>query len=162
MADTRVQHQVENWVRGHLNEVLAESFSLRSVALMSGGQFEFDLVNADGSLVGCISTSGLKTSGGKRGAGKIHKIFADMFFLSLAVGATRHMLVFTEETMYDAIKRQQRDGRVPSTFELRHVELPEDLHEQLVDARRRASKEVSKTTAVEELPDDVLLPGSKS
>ncbi len=126
MADTSVQREVEEWV----------------LKLSSGGFFEFDVVNAGRSIIGCISTSGAKTSSGIRGVGKIQKIHSDIARLSNADGVRRHLVIFTERDMFDFFAKEQRVGRVPTTLELLLAEIPEELRDRLVIARKAASEEV--------------------
>ncbi|MFV2045429.1 MAG: hypothetical protein ACC700_19630, partial [Anaerolineales bacterium] len=71
MADTRVQAEVEDWVRMHwMPETFGMPFYRERIQLTSGGVFDFDAVNSDRSIVASISTSGATTASGKRAVGK--------------------------------------------------------------------------------------------
>ncbi|MEZ5929154.1 MAG: hypothetical protein R3C55_11850 [Parvularculaceae bacterium] len=66
MADTRVQVEVEDWVRRNwMQEKFGQPFHRDRIRLKSGGLFDFDAVSADQSIVASISTSSAKTSSGK-------------------------------------------------------------------------------------------------
>jgi hypothetical protein len=101
MADTRIQLEVEDWVRRHwMQQHYGLKFSRERLALRSGGVFDFDAVGEDHSNVATISTSGSKTSAGKYAVGKIHKLRSDMLFLTM-VEAAQRVIVLTERDMYD-------------------------------------------------------------
>ena len=70
MADTRVQLEVEDWVRENwMKEKYGQQFHRKRVKLVSGGVFDFDAVSEDKTIGACISTSGAnlywKTCSGK-------------------------------------------------------------------------------------------------
>jgi hypothetical protein len=70
MADTRVQVEVEDWVRCNwMASHFGTKFSRERLPLRSGGVFDFDAVSEDRSIVATVSTSGAKTSGGKHAVG---------------------------------------------------------------------------------------------
>jgi hypothetical protein len=143
MANTRVQLEVEDWVRrAWMPEQLGQTFSRERLRLSSGGVFDFDGVSADGSIAASISTSGGKTATGKHAVGKLLKIRSDMFFLLLAE-VERRLVVLTEADMYDVCQKQIAAGRVPPSIEFFLAEIPVELRERLTSARAAASKEVS-------------------
>lgn len=119
-----------------------QDFHRERVSLSPGGVFDFDAVSADRKIVASISTSGAKTASGKYAVGKMLKIRSDMYFLLLAE-AERRLIVLTERDMYDQCQREQAGGRVPSSIEFVHVDLPTKLTKRLQEARARASREVS-------------------
>lgn len=141
MADTRIQLEVEDWVRR--NWMLTEfgmKFSRERMPLRSGGVFDFDAVSEDRSIVATISTSGSKTSGGKYAVGKILKLRSDMLFLTM-VDAKRRVIVLTEQDMYDQCKKEAVGGRVPPEIEFAYALIPDDLRLRLVASRSKASEE---------------------
>lgn len=142
MANTRCQNECEAWVRDQwLPREFGHVFRERNVPLSSGGQFKFDAVSEDGSIVVSISTSRTMTSGGKRGAGKLAKLRGDMLFHTLALPA-RHVMVLTEPCMHDACLAEKARGRVPGHLEFRRAVLPSELAEKLAASRDRSSIEV--------------------
>ena len=144
MADTSIQLEVENWIRSSwLPQKFNQDFIQKNLELSSGGNFEFDAVNEDESIVVNISTSGAKTSGGKMGSGKLQKIRADAYFLLLLSESIRKILVFTEEDMVELCLREKRNGRMPKNIEIFLVSLPENLRVKLDDAKKIASSEVT-------------------
>lgn len=143
MADTRVQLEVEDWVRAHwMPNQYGQRFHRERLRLSSGGVFDFDAVSSDGKIVATISTSGATTASGKRAVGKLLKIRSDMFFLLLAE-AERRLVLLTERDMYDLCRSEKESGRVPASIEFVHVQIPAELAARLKAARRVASKEVS-------------------
>jgi len=143
MADTRIQLEVEDWVRRNwLATHFGTKFSRERMPLRSGGVFDFDAVSDDHSIVATISTSGSRTAGGKHAVGKILKLRSDMLFLTM-VEAKRRVIVLTEPDMYQQCKKESEGGRVPPEIEFVCAEIPEPLRARLVAARSVASDEVS-------------------
>ncbi len=141
MADTRVQIEVEDWVRRNwMVSHFGTKFSRERLPLRSGGVFDFDAVSEDRFIVATVSTSGAKTSGGKHAVGKILKLRSDMLFLTL-VEAKRRVIVLTERDMYDQCQKEVAGGRVPPEIEFVCAVIPEDLRARLIAARRKASSE---------------------
>ena len=149
MADTRIQIEVEDWVRRNwMPAHFGTKFSRERLQLRSGGVFDFDAVSQDYSIVATISTSGSKTAGGKNAVGKILKLRADMLFLTM-VEAKRRIIVLTENDMFDKLKREFAGGRVPKEIEFVCAEIPAELSTRLIAARLKASIESSGTTTLE-------------
>jgi hypothetical protein len=144
MADTSIQKRVESWVR---DNVLAKkygcSFTERHLQLTWGGQYKFDAVNKDGSIVANISSSAGVTNQGRSASGKIHKIKSDTLYLINVMGAQKRVQVFTEKTMDNRFQKEVRNGRYPSDIELLVVELPDDLQAEVAKMRLLAVKEVT-------------------
>jgi hypothetical protein len=125
MADTTAQGKVERWIVD--NELPRSfggmSFSKRNVQLTWGGEFEFDAVSADGSMVVCVSTSCCKTATGRNAIGKYHKLKADALHLLHTVDARRRAMVFTDAGMLAHFEKERSRGRFPpaSAIELIHA-----------------------------------------
>lgn len=84
MADSRVQTEVETWIRSNwMPKHFVQEFTRKSLVLESGGKYSFDAVSDDNKVVAVISTSGARISSGKNGVGKMLKIRSDMYFLLL-------------------------------------------------------------------------------
>ena len=146
MADTRVQVEVEDWVRRNWRASrFGVKFSRERLPLRSGGVFDFDAVSEDRSIVATISTSGAKTSGGRHAVGKMLKLRSDMLFLTM-VEAKRRVIVLTERDMRDQCQKEAAGGRVPPEIEFVCAEIPQDLRARLVSARLRASGEFEGST----------------
>ena len=143
MAHTGTQLEVEDWIRREwmLNKY-GHRFHRERVKLAPGGVFDFDAVSADGETVATISTSGARTASGKLVVGKFQKIRSDMYFLLLAE-AKKRLVVLTEKDMYEQCLKEAGAGRVPTSIEFVHVELPAELDARLRKSRAAASKEVS-------------------
>jgi hypothetical protein len=143
MATTTCQLECEQWVRSiWLPHKFGQTFAAGRLPLDSGGQFEFDAISADGQIAASISTSCACTASGKRGAGKLSKIRADMLFLLMA-RVSRRLLVFSELDMYELCDSERRRGRVPHAIELHHAPLPPELSAMLATARAASSREVT-------------------
>lgn len=143
MADTRIQLEIENWIRTKwLPQKYHQEFKARSLRLNNGGTFNFDAVSADGLVVANISTSGSLTSGGKNASAKIQKLRSDMLFLIMVPTKTR-LIVLSEKDMLELCLREKKKGRVPNEIEFLHAEIPEYLVRMLVDAKRIAAQEVT-------------------
>ena len=143
MADTRIQLEVEDWVRRNWMETqYGTKFSRERLRLRSGGVFDFDAVSDDHSIVATISTSGAKTSTGKYAVGKILKLRSDMLFLT-QVDAKRRIIVLTERDMCDQCNKEFAAGRVPKEIEFVCADIPADLRARLVEGRGKASGESS-------------------
>src|SRR5271170_7831631 len=141
MADTRIQLEVEDWVRRNwMPTHFGAKFSRERLRLRSGGFFDFDAVSEDHAIVTTISTSGSKTSGGKNAVGKILKLRSDMLFLTM-VEAKRRVIVLTEQDMCDQCEKEFAGGRVPPEIEFVCAVIPDDLRTRLVAARLKASGE---------------------
>ena len=141
MADTRVQLEVEDWVRRNwMPEQYGIRFSRERLRLRSGGVFDFDAVSEDHSIVATISTSGAKTAGGNYAVGKMLKLRSDMLFLTM-VEAKRHIIVLTERDMCGQCEKEFAAGRVPKEIEFVCAEIPADLRERLEKGREKASGE---------------------
>lgn len=141
MADTRMQLEVEDWVRRNwMASEYGTKFSRERLRLRSGGVFDFDAVSEDHSIVATISTSGSKTSGGKHAVGKILKLRSDMLFLTM-VEARQRIIVLTERDMCDYCEKEKAAGRIPPEIDFVCAIIPDELRNRLVAARLKASGE---------------------
>src|SRR3989338_9153096 len=139
MADTRVQVEVEVWIRENwLPQIFGQKFRQKQLELTSGGKFVFDGVSGDERVVATVSTSGALTALGKRGSGKLQKIRADALFLLLS-GAPEAVLVFSEQDMYDLCRKEAEHGRLPRSLRFELAEIPAELRTRLQEARARSS-----------------------
>lgn len=143
MADTRVQLEVEDWIRREwIVKQFGQKFHRDRVKLSPGGVFDFDAVSADGKIIATISTSGSVTATGNYAVGKMLKIRSDMYFLLLA-NAERRVVVLTEQDMHDQCEKEKAAGRVPSSIEFVHAPLPSNLQVKLQASRKKASTEMT-------------------
>jgi hypothetical protein len=102
MADTRVQLEVEDWVREKwMPGNFGCEFYRNRLKLSSGGVFDFDVVSQNRKIAACISTSGGKTASGKLAVGKLLKLRSDMLFLLLAKEPEKRIIILTEADMFD-------------------------------------------------------------
>jgi hypothetical protein len=144
MANTEIQHKVENWVRvNFLGRKYNCSFIEKNVPLIWGGVFKFDAVSENGKIVASISTSGAYTASGKPGIGKRHKLLADTLFLLNVKDVAKIMLIFTEKNMRDQFEEERKRGRFPHNIDLIVVDLPVQLRASLMESRQKASQEVA-------------------
>lgn len=143
IADTRVQLDVEDWVRTTwMLDEFGQKFRRERLPLRSGGRFDFDAVSADEKIIATISTSSSLTSSGKYGVGKMMKLRSDMLFLIMAA-AERRLVVLTEEDMYKRCLAEVGGGRVPPETGFVLAVLPAELRTRLDMAKAKSSAEVS-------------------
>jgi len=141
VADTRIQLEVEDWVRRNwMASHFGTKFSRERLSLRSGGVFDFDAVSEDHLIVATISTSGSKTSTGKYAVGKMLKLRSDMLFLTM-VATKRRLIILTERDMFDQCEKEVTGGRVPPEIEFACATIPDDLRARLATARLSASGE---------------------
>lgn len=144
MADTRVQVEVEDWVRTEWMPVrFGEPFYRERLKLDAGGVFDFDAVNGSQSIAAVISTSSSRTRTGKNAVGKMMKIRSDVLFLVMAI-VERRVLIVTDQSMSAQLHKEMASGRLPKGLEVFHAELPEELAARLKVAQGIASDEVTK------------------
>lgn len=145
MADSKIQKQVEKWIREQwLPTQFRCTFRETNVKLVPGGSFKFDAVSDDDKIVALISTSRSRTSTGNKARGQINKLRADILFLTMLSKKKERVLIFSERDLYEEIEREQKNARrLPKGIKLMHVVLPEKLDFKLAIARERASKEMS-------------------
>lgn len=149
MANTQTQIEVEDWVRKYWLPVeFGQQFRRERLRLSTGGLFDFDAVSTDNRIVASISTSGGRTSSGKLGAGKLHKLRADMLFLTM-VEADRRLIILTEQDMYKVCEREKLNRRVPLEIDFYLANLPPELDAKLRVARDLAAREVQPNRSVE-------------
>lgn len=144
MADTSAQKKAELWVTGHFLPQRFDgiTFSEQTVPLVWGGEFAFDAVSNDQSIIGLISTSAAKTSGGKQATSKIQKLKCDTLYLMNVSVPCRKLLVFSERSMLEFFQKDITKGRFPNNIELLHAELPAEILAEVHAARRVAQQEV--------------------
>lgn len=146
MADSSaLSRDIEPWVRDKWLPkqpgFRGMKFTRCKLRLDSGGEFEFDAVDASRRVAVCISTSNAKTASGKEKTGAIHKIRSDMFFLLLAE-VDQRVVVFTDKTLFDRFEDERvRRMRVPKGVRFMHAQLPSHLQGEVEKVRRVSSKE---------------------
>lgn len=145
MADTSAQKKAELWIVGHFLPQRFDGILFReqTVHLVWGGEFAFDAVSEDRSIIGLVSTSAARTSGGKQATAKIQKLKCDTLYLTNVSVPCRKLLVFSERSMLEKFQKDVRLGRFPSDIELIHAELPAKLLAEVQVARLEAQREVT-------------------
>jgi hypothetical protein len=143
MANTRIQMEIEKWIRTEwMPRKFKQEFRALRVQLNTGGHFDFDAVNRDGSIIANISTSSAKTTGGKNGTAKFQKLRSDMLFLTM-VTAKQKLIILSEKDMFEMCLKEKRNGRVPGEIEFEYAEIPESFQRILNDSKKIAAKEVT-------------------
>lgn len=145
MANTTfLKDKVEPYVREWLAQKLGKSFSKQFLPLTRvNGQaksHEFDAVSEDKKIICAIKTASWKTSGGRRGAGKIQSAYAEIYFLD-HVDAPEKYLVLTDPEFYENLKRDSQ-GRLPLGIDLLHCELSESLKSEVDRIRINSRREL--------------------
>jgi hypothetical protein len=143
LADSRIQLEIEDWIRNDwLPNKYGQKFRRERFKLNTGGVFDFDAVSDDEKIVINISTSSAFTFNGKVGVGKMQKIHSDIMFL-LMVETREKVILLTEKDMYDRCISEKNAGRIPKDVSFMHVNLPEELKVKLRGAKKVASLEVT-------------------
>lgn len=145
MADTRIQHDAEEWIidNGLVLHFPCNTFHGKKLELIWGGFFNFDAVSQDDKIVCSISTSSARTASGNLATAKIQKLKTDALYLLNIKKTAKLAMVFTESNMRDHFSKEVNNGRFPSEIELLHIQLPHHLHEKVLESRMAASKETS-------------------
>lgn len=149
MADTSAQKRAELWVVRHFlpKQFNGLSFEEQRVPLIWSGNFAFDAVSADQSVVGLVSTSAAKTVSGKQATAKIQKLKCDTLYLTNIAVPCQKFLVFSEMSMLDHFHKDVKAGRFPKNIELLHAELPPEILTEVNAARLEAQREVSQSAS---------------
>lgn len=145
MANTAANLAAERWVVDHglPGVIIGHRFAPRKMPLTWGGQFAFDAVSDDGSIVAVISTSSAKTATGKNATAKFQKLKTDALYLLHLAAPARMLMVFTEVDMRDYFDKATRTGRFPPSIERLFLALPSDLQAGVLATRAIASRETS-------------------
>ncbi len=141
MASTRyLTTVVEEWVRNQLGERFGQPFRKGKLQLVTGREFEFDAVSADGEIVASIKTSSGTTSGGNFPNGKVNSCIADLWYLCL-VNVPMRLLLLTNPIFYELFTSRMR-GAIPSDIEILALPLPPDMQAEVDRVVRSASAEM--------------------
>lgn len=116
------------------------SASYFSVAKGRVAKHEFDAVSEDRKIVCAIKTASWKTSGGKRGAGKIQGAYAEIYFLNL-VDAEEKYLVLTDPEFFENLRRDS-EGKLAPKIELLYCELLDNLKREVDNIRNSSRREL--------------------
>lgn len=130
MADPNTHNLVHAWIaETWLSSKLNQPFDRQKVKLSSGGSYTFPAVSNDLLAAATVHTS---TASGKSAQSKLNKVRSDLYFLLLAK-VDRRISVFTDRSMFNLVRTEQSEGRVPKDFELLLIEsLPDDIAASLL------------------------------
>jgi hypothetical protein len=135
MADSTFRTQVEAFVRDQwLCRLIGQVFTKSTVALNTGGKFEFDAVSADNKILACISTNAGRTISmrgrSKKARPKLHKIRSDILYM-LCSEAQRRLVILTDLNMYDLCMEEVNGGRMPQGIEFLLADVPNEMQDRL-------------------------------
>src|SRR6266436_7819901 len=141
MADTRyLKSIVEEHVRAYLKGkfgMLFKSVFLPLIGVQGTARtHEFDNVSQDGTIVCSIKTASWKTSGNKRGSGKVQGAYTELYCLD-HVEAKQKFLILTDPEFFESFKRETQ-GRLASGLALLHCPLPEELCREITAIRLKS------------------------
>jgi hypothetical protein len=126
MAKANIPTKPEEWVRDvALPKLYNQKFTQQSLLLKSGGQYKFDTVSEDASIVAVISTDPGKTPEGKQATDNLQKIRQTVYWLLAIEHLPKKILVLTEQSMIHLIKEEKKKDRFPKDVEVVRVKLPE-------------------------------------
>lgn len=145
MADTRyLKSIVEDHVRAWLKERFSQPFKSKFLPLINiQGKcktHEFDAVSEDGMIVCSIKTSSWKTSGRRRGSGKVQGAYTELYFLD-HVQAGQKILILTDLEFFRCFSREV-EGRLANGIALLDCPLPEELCREISAIRLKARREL--------------------
>jgi hypothetical protein len=144
VANTATQNKIRRWIADEwVPKNLGINLTSRDVRLSTGGAIHLKTVSTDGNAIITTTTSRAETPSGPEGRGKLSKVRADLYFVLLAQGIKRSILLCTQQSMFNLLKREIGEGRISRNTEIHLVTLPENLREQLNEAQTRASAEVT-------------------
>jgi hypothetical protein len=154
MADTRyLKSVVEDHIRGWLAAKFGQRFTMKFLALndIQGNPrtHEFDAVSADSTIICIIKTASWKTSGLKRGSGKVQGAYAELYFLD-HVEASKKILILTDPEFFECFTRETA-GRLGNGLSLLHCQLPDDLCREIAAIRLKSRTELGFVVPSEEL-----------
>jgi len=148
MADTSsFKKIIEPWFRNEHLRTMHPNAEVRQdkLSLTWGGQFEYDAVvyeNGEIKEIYLLSCSEYKTKKGNGGAGKFHKIKADVLMM-LGTNAPKKIMAFLGESMYQQFKKQQQMGRLPQDIHCVLISPPTEINNLILNIRNEASNEVT-------------------
>jgi hypothetical protein len=91
-------------------------------------------------IVCSIKTASWKTSGLKRGSGKVQGAYTELYFLD-HVEAKERFLILTDPEFFESFTRETR-GRLANGVSLLHCPLPEDLCREIAAIRTKSRSEL--------------------
>ena len=125
LLKTRVEDHVRSWLANKFGQSFHFEFLALSRVKGDVGKHEFDAVSQDRKIVCAIKTASWKTSGGKRGSGKIQGAYSELYFLD-HIDADERYLVLTNKPFFDGLSRDTR-GKLAEGLGLLYCELPGQL-----------------------------------
>jgi len=137
---TKVEPYVRDWLATKFGRPFRSEFLTLSRVKNEPAEHEFDAVSEDRKIVCGIKTASWKTSGNKRGSGKIQGAYAEIYFLDHA-DAPEKYLVLTDKEFFDNLQRDIQ-GKLPPNTALLYCELSDDLKREVNDVRARSRREL--------------------
>jgi hypothetical protein len=126
--------EAERWIRETgLPKLFNQPFRRQSVPLKSGGQYTFENVSDDGTIVAVISTTMGEAPDGKIAAQNLQKIRNNvMWALMIDQRPEKLLLVLTEQSMINLIKQEKKKDRFPKEIEIQKIKLPVEHAKKLI------------------------------
>jgi hypothetical protein len=129
MTKPNIPAKPEEWVQSvALPKLYNQKFSQQSLLLKSGGQYKFDTVSEDTSIVAVISTDPGKTPQGKTATDNLQKIRQTVWWTMMIDHLPKIILVLTEQSMIHLIKEEKKKDRFPKEIEIVRVKLPDEMN----------------------------------
>jgi len=129
LLKTKVEDHVRLWLGTKFGKSFHSVFLSLSRVKGTAAKHEFDAVSQDEKIVCAIKTASWKTSGGKRGSGKIQGAYSELYFLD-HINAEQRYLVLTNKLFFDGLSRDTR-GKLTEGIGLLYCELPEELAKEV-------------------------------
>lgn len=142
MADTtKIKTEIEPYVRSWLStQFTGHVFKEKSLHLTSGGNYIFDAVAEDGSIVAAILCNRAVTRTGRENTGGVRKALTEVGYLKIIPASVRKLMVFTDDAFCQLIRR--RASRLGTeSIQMVVCKLPPNLETLLGGILDKASRE---------------------
>ena len=117
---------IEKYIRDiALPKLYGQKFMQKSLLLQSGGQYKFDNVSEDESIVAVISTAAGRTAEGKQATDNLQKLRQNVYWATMIEHNPKIILVLTEQSMVNLVKEEKKKDRFPKDIEIVKVKLPD-------------------------------------
>lgn len=129
MNNSNAHVDAEKWIREvELPKQFNQKFLQKSLMLKSGGNYKFNAVSEDDNIIAVISTLPGETPNGKVEEANLQKIRSEIYWvLMIEQRFEKILLVLTEQSMVNLIKKEKKKDRFPKEIEILRVKLPKEL-----------------------------------
>ena len=129
MNNSNTHAEAEKWIREvGLPKQFNQKFLQKSLMLKSGGDYKFNAVSEDDNIIAVISTLPGEMPNGKIEEANLQKIRSEIYWvLMIEQRFEKILLVLTEQSMVNLIKKEKKKDRFPKEIEIIKVKLPKEI-----------------------------------